>query len=136
MREIKFRGKRIDNDEWVYGYVAIHTIIGEETELKTVIVQKPDKIYQYDSWIVDSETVGQYTGLQDKNGVEIFEGDVHGFEDCTFEIRHGTYTDEMIGEESYGWHTYDSRVGTGCNLGESETWVNIIGNIHEREVQK
>jgi uncharacterized phage protein (TIGR01671 family) len=122
MREILFRGKRIDNGEWVEGCL---TRYSQEMSYITVDLIE-NEVYQ-----VHTETVGQYTGLLDKNGKRIFEGDVHGFGDCTFEIKHGTYTDEMTGEESYGWHTYDSRVGTGCNLGESETWVNIIGNIHE-----
>ena len=47
MRDILFRGKRLDNGEWVYGF-----------------------------YCVDPSTVGQYTGLKDKNGKRIFEGDI------------------------------------------------------------
>jgi hypothetical protein len=64
IRVIKFRGKRIDTKEWVYGHY-----VGDS--LGHQIVTKDGSC-----WIVDPKTVGQFTGLVDKNGKEIFEGDV------------------------------------------------------------
>ena len=141
MREIKFRGKRTDNGEWVYGDFNRYS---EDESIITV-----DLLEQETHW-VQTETVGQYTGLKDKNGKEIYEDDVVQAVSEVVTLR-GVYTGrscrqvyEVVWNDGC-WSkikTYDSLLSSQYVIKTTPTniypdiaakYYEVIGNIHEQE---
>ena len=139
MREILFRGKQTDNGEWIEGaYSPFHLNFGEREEKPHIIIISDDEDIDGLWCEVIPETVGQYTGLTDKNGVRIFEGDIlkstikiiEFNDDEGFSISH--YDEEDIGivEWRKDGFMIAHKSGTWArSFYGSENYV--IGNIHD-----
>lgn len=140
MREILFRGKRVDNGEWAEGYYVpmgeYHYILTGRLELVPYL--------DFEHFLVNPETVGQFTGLTDRNGVKIFEGDIVRWHDNTelsvsgqiAEVCFGKYRDaESVFDDIYPLGFYirfsDKNCVTISWLDEYKNYFDIIGNIYD-----
>lgn len=79
MHEILFRGKRVDSGEWTYGYYCPKPYSHFPCEATIFPSETIDRDWHGER--VDPDTVGQFTGLTDRNGVKIFEGDIIEYTD-------------------------------------------------------
>ena len=130
MREILCRGKRVDNGELIEGFYAksgdrTFILIDNDFAVGYVIMKE-----------VYPETVGEYTGLTDKNGKKVFEGDiVKTWRNTIGKIEFGQYWDEEIEEDFYGyaWIGKDE-YGESITLSLNKCWNGheVIGNIHDK----
>lgn len=117
MRQVKFRGRK-SNGEWIYGDLVHNVGVGASTALIF-----PEEAHDsWDRYIIDAHTIGQFTGLHDKNGKEIFEGDIVSL---------------TADKESKNWVRPIKWLGAGFTFGDifplnyPSSCYEIVGNIHD-----
>lgn len=146
MREYLFRGKRIDNGQWIYGYYIKathhwHNHGVHEDWIATDTVQNGGWCNVRGKYAVSPETIGQYTGLTDKNGKKIFEGDIVHLTDVRYDNEWKAVVTFGNPYCQYGWGWNLQYIGKKPQINtdillwvemeDVQVYCEVIGNIHD-----
>lgn len=134
MRTIKFRGKPANkrgdcwDSDWYYGFLIPESLCNRLNRF-AISMDKISEWHEFLLYEVLADTIGQFTGIHDKNGKEIYEGDIITFKKGLKKVNGVWVDDKQTRTVSYSGGSFSI-----CDLSQIESELEIIGNIYDNKV--